>query len=65
MLRILLINDTAKKVGRLKAALTEAGFDGPDGVRAPLVVNQQVRLAKQVVLLNGEYTTSHRVCELP
>lgn len=34
-------------------------------LRAPLVVNQQVRLAKQVVLLNGEYTTSHRVCELP
>ena len=27
MLRILLINDTAKKVGRLKAALTEAGFE--------------------------------------
>jgi flagellar assembly factor FliW len=34
-------------------------------LRAPLVVNEQVRLAKQVVLLNGEYTTSHRVCELP
>ncbi len=27
MLRILLINDTARKVGRLKSALTEAGFD--------------------------------------
>ena len=27
MLRILLINDTPKKVGRLKAALIEAGFD--------------------------------------
>ena len=27
MLRILLINDTAKKVGRLKTALTEAGFE--------------------------------------
>ena len=34
-------------------------------LRAPLVVNPQIRLAKQVVLLNGEYTTSHRVCELP
>lgn len=34
-------------------------------LRAPLVVNQQMRLAKQVVLLNGEYTTNHRVCELP
>jgi flagellar assembly factor FliW len=34
-------------------------------LRAPLVVNAQVRMAKQVVLLNGEYTTSHRVCELP
>ena len=27
MLRILLINDTPKKVGRLRAALIEAGFD--------------------------------------
>lgn len=27
MLRILLINDTARKVGRLKSALTEAGFE--------------------------------------
>jgi flagellar assembly factor FliW len=34
-------------------------------LRAPLVVNAQVRMAKQVVLLNGEYTTSHRICELP
>ncbi len=34
-------------------------------LRAPLVINQQVRLAKQVVLLNGEYTTNHRVCDLP
>lgn len=34
-------------------------------LRAPLIVNTQVRIGKQVVLLNGEYTTSHRVCELP
>ena len=34
-------------------------------LRAPLIVNPQVRIGKQVVLLNGEYTTSHRVCELP
>ncbi len=34
-------------------------------LRAPVVVNHQMRLAKQVVLLNGEYTTNHRVCELP
>ncbi|MCF5825969.1 response regulator, partial [Pseudomonas syringae] len=27
MLRILLINDTPRKVGRLKSALTEAGFE--------------------------------------
>ena len=27
MLRILLINDTPKKVGRLKSALVEAGFE--------------------------------------
>ena len=30
MLRILLINDTPKKVGRLRAALIEAGFDVVD-----------------------------------
>ncbi len=34
-------------------------------LRAPIIVNAQVRLAKQVVLLNGEYATNHRVCELP
>ena len=35
-------------------------------LRAPIVVNAQLRLAKQVVLLNGEfYPTTHRVCELP
>lgn len=34
-------------------------------LRAPLIVNAQLRLGKQVVLLNGEYTTCHRVCELP
>jgi len=34
-------------------------------LRAPLIVNSQLRLGKQVVLLNGEYNTSHRVCELP
>jgi len=27
MLRILLINDTSKKVGRLRTALSEAGFE--------------------------------------
>ncbi len=34
-------------------------------LRAPLIINQELRLAKQVVILNGEYTTHHRVCELP
>ena len=34
MLRILLINDTPKKVGRLRAALIEAGFDVIDGPRS-------------------------------
>ena len=34
-------------------------------LQAPLVVNTQLRLAKQVVLLNGLYTTSHRICALP
>ncbi len=34
-------------------------------LQAPLIVNTQLRLAKQVVLLNREYTTRHRVCELP
>ncbi len=34
-------------------------------LRAPLLLNAPMRLGKQVVLLNGEYGTSHRVCELP
>lgn len=57
-------------------ALTDATFYGimtvarrrgelTINLRAPLVVNAHLRLGKQVVLLNGEYTTSHRVCELP
>ena len=37
MLRILLINDTPKKVGRLRAALIEAGFDVIDlGINNPV-----------------------------
>jgi flagellar assembly factor FliW len=34
-------------------------------LQAPLVVNTRLRLGKQVVLLNREYTTRHRVCALP
>jgi flagellar assembly factor FliW len=34
-------------------------------LRAPLVVNPHLRIGKQVVLLGGEYTTAHRVCDLP
>ena len=49
MLRILLINDTAKKVGRLKAALTEAGFEVID--ESGLTIDLPARVEPRDVLL--------------
>ncbi|CAD5377948.1 Response regulator NasT [Pseudomonas sp. OF001] len=55
MLRILLINDTAKKVGRLKSALNEAGFEVID--ESGLTVDLPARVAAvrpDVILIDSE-----------
>lgn len=55
MLRILLINDTAKKVGRLKSALSEAGFEVVD--ESGLTVDLPARVAAvrpDVILIDSE-----------
>lgn len=55
MLRILLINDTAKKVGRLKSALSEAGFEVVD--ESGLTIDLPARVAAvrpDVILIDSE-----------
>ena len=55
MLRILLINDTAKKVGRLKSALSEAGFGVVD--ESGLTIDLPARVAAirpDVILIDSE-----------
>ena len=55
MLRILLINDTARKVGRLKNALSEAGFEVLD--ESGLTVDLPARVAAlrpDVILIDSE-----------
>jgi response regulator NasT len=55
MLRILLINDTAKKVGRLRSALIEAGFEVVD--ESGLTVDLPARVAAvrpDVILIDSE-----------
>jgi response regulator NasT len=55
MLRILLINDTARKVGRLKSALSEAGFEVLD--ESGLTVDLPARVAAlrpDVILIDSE-----------
>ncbi|THG78251.1 ANTAR domain-containing response regulator [Pseudomonas sp. A-1] len=55
MLRILLINDTARKVGRLKSALNEAGFEVID--ESGLTVDLPARVAAvrpDVILIDSE-----------
>ncbi|MBF8757788.1 MAG: ANTAR domain-containing protein [Pseudomonas putida] len=55
MLRILLINDTSKKVGRLRAALSEAGFDVIDESGLTIDLPAQVQaLRPDVVLIDTE-----------
>ena len=51
MLRILLINDTAKKVGRLKAALTEAGFEVIDESGLTIDLPARVETVRPDVIL--------------
>lgn len=55
MLRILLINDTARKVGRLKSALSEAGFEVLD--ESGLTIDLPARVAAlrpDVILIDSE-----------
>ncbi|MBO3275577.1 ANTAR domain-containing response regulator [Pseudomonas schmalbachii] len=55
MLRVLLINDTPKKVGRLKAALMEAGFDVVDESGLTIDLPQRVEaLHPDVILIDTE-----------
>lgn len=55
MLRILLINDTAKKVGRLKNALVEAGFEVIDESGLVIDLPQRVEaLRPDVILIDTE-----------
>ncbi|RMN07871.1 Response regulator NasT [Pseudomonas syringae pv. coriandricola] len=51
MLRILLINDTARKVGRLKSALTEAGFDVIDESGLTIDLPARVEAVRPDVIL--------------
>ncbi|MCJ8168838.1 ANTAR domain-containing response regulator [Atopomonas sediminilitoris] len=58
MLRIMLINDTPKKVGRLKVALEEAGFDVIDESVSALDLPQRVeQLRPDVVLFDTDSPT--------
>lgn len=55
MLRILLINDTARKVGRLKAALVEAGFEVIDESGLTIDLPARVEAIRpDVVLIDTE-----------
>jgi response regulator NasT len=51
MLRILLINDTPKKVGRLKSALIEAGFEVIDESGLTVDLPERVETARPDVIL--------------
>lgn len=55
MLRILLINDTARKVGRLKCALTEAGFEVLDESGLTIDLPARVEgLKPDVILIDSD-----------
>ncbi|MGR1216822.1 ANTAR domain-containing response regulator [Metapseudomonas otitidis] len=55
MLRILLINDTPKKMGRLKAALNEAGFEVVDESGLDIDLPRRVEAVRpDVVLIDTE-----------
>ncbi|MFC5698074.1 ANTAR domain-containing response regulator [Pseudomonas sp. GCM10022186] len=55
MLRILLINDTPKKVGRLRNALTDAGFEVLDETGLSLDLAERIEAARpDVVLIDTE-----------
>ena len=63
MLRIMLINDTPKKVGRLKAALEEAGFDVIDESVSALDLPLRVEQARPDVVLIDTHSPSRDVME--
>ncbi|SEL62668.1 response regulator receiver and ANTAR domain protein [Atopomonas hussainii] len=63
MLRIMLINDTPKKVGRLKAALEEAGFDVIDESVSALDLPLRVEQARPDVVLIDTDSPSRDVME--
>ena len=56
MLRILLINDTPRKVGRLKAALIEAGFEVIDESGLTIDLPARVETVRpDVILIDTEW----------
>lgn len=55
MLKILLVNDTRKQVGRLREALTDAGFDVVDEVANALLIPRMVAsLQPDLVMIDTE-----------
>ena len=55
MLKILLVNDTRKQVGRLRGALVEAGFDVVDEVSSALMIPRKVAgLQPDLVMIDTE-----------
>lgn len=55
MLRILLVNDTQKQVGHLRAALLQAGFDVVEEVASALMIPRKVSsLQPDVVMIDTE-----------
>ena len=63
MLRILLINDTPKKVGRLKAALIEAGFEVIDESGLTIDLPERVEAVRPDVILIDTESPSRDVME--
>ena len=63
MLRILLINDTSKKVGRLRAALSEAGFEVIDESGLTIDLPARVEAVRPDVVLIDTESPSRDVME--
>jgi two-component system, response regulator / RNA-binding antiterminator len=55
MLKILLVNDTNKQVGRLRAALVQAGFDVVEEVSSAFMIPRKVAdIQPDVVMIDTE-----------
>lgn len=63
MLRILLINDTSRKVGRLRTALSEAGFDVIDESGLTIDLPARVEAVRPDVVLIDTESPSRDVME--